>query len=79
MLVKAREKLGEIEGWGGSILRGRSSQRRSRFERATQSLATFVRSHRSLSSPASQHSASLGSLAPFTGLLTHCVTPSWDS
>ena len=41
---------------------GVSSQRRSRFERATRSLATFIRSHRS---------ALLRSLAPFTGSLTH--------
>ena len=55
--------------WGGV-----SSQRRSRFERATRSLATFVRSHRSLRSLALQRSASLcslRSLAPFTGSLTH--------
>ena len=53
---------------------GVSSQRRSRFERATRSLATFVRSHRSLRSLAPQRSASLRSLrslAPFTGSLTH--------
>ena len=53
---------------------GVSSQRRSRFERATRSLATFVRSHRSLRSLAPQRSASLHllrSLAPCTGLLTH--------
>ena len=51
-----------------------SSQRQSRFERATRSLATFVRSHRSLRSLAPQRSASLRSLrslAPFTGSLTH--------
>ena len=56
------------------IFRGVSSQRRSRFERATRSLATFVRSHRSLRSLAPQRSASLRSLrslAPFTGSLTH--------
>ena len=53
---------------------GVSNQRESRFERATRSLATFVRSHSSLRSLASQRSASLRSLhslAPFTGLLTH--------
>merc|ERR1712074_314695 len=41
---------------------------------ATRSLATFVRSHRSLRSLAPQRSASLRtlrSLAPFTGSLTH--------
>ena len=46
----------------------------SRFERATRSVATFVRSHRSLRSLAPQRSAllhSLCSLAPFTGSLTH--------
>ena len=51
-----------------------SSQRQPRFERATRSLATFVRSHRSLRSLATQRSASLRSLrslAPFTGSLTH--------
>ena len=51
-----------------------SSQRRSRFEPATWSLVTFVRSHRSLCSLALQHSALLHShclLAPFTGSLTH--------
>ena len=45
----------------------------SRFERATRSLATFVRLHRSLRSLAPQRSATLGSLrslAPFMGLLT---------
>ena len=55
--------------WGGV-----SSQRRSRFERATRSLATFVRLHRSLRSLAPQRFASLcslRSLAPFTGSLTH--------
>ena len=45
-----------------------SSQRRSRFERATRSLATFICLHCSL---ALQRSASLRSLAPFTGSLTH--------
>ena len=59
------------------LLGGVSSQRRSRFERATRSLATFVPSHRSLRSLRSlapQRSASLRSLrslAPFTGSLTH--------
>ena len=38
------------------------SQRQSRFERATQSLTTFVRSHHSLHSHALQRSASLRSL-----------------
>merc|ERR1712074_411491 len=55
-------------------LGGVSSQRRSRFERATRSLVTFVRSHRSLRSLAPQRSASLCllcSLTPFTGSLTH--------
>ena len=53
---------------------GVSSQRQPRFERATRSLATFVRSHRSLRSLAPQRSAllrSLRSLTPFTGSLTH--------
>ena len=50
---------------------GVSSQSRSRFERATWSLATFVRSHRSLRSLTTQRSASLRSLTPFTGSLTH--------
>ena len=48
--------------------------RQSRFKRATRSVATFVRSHRSLRSLAPQRSASLRSLrslAPFTGSLTH--------
>ena len=54
-----------------SILGGVSSQRRSHFERATRSLATFVRSHRSLRSLALQRFASLRSLTPFTGSLTH--------
>ena len=57
-----------------SLFGGVSSQRRSRFERATRSLATFVRSHRSLRSLAPQRSASLRSLrslALFTGSLTH--------
>ena len=36
-----------------------SSQTQPRFERATRSLATFVRSHRSLRSLATQRSASL--------------------
>ena len=51
-----------------------SSQRQSHFERATRSLATFVRSHRSLRSLAPQRFASLRtlcSLAMFTGSLTH--------
>ena len=55
-------------------LGGVSSQRRSRFETATWSLATFVRSHHSLRSLAPQRSASfrlLRSLAPFMGSLTH--------
>merc|ERR1712240_260825 len=39
-----------------SLLGGVSSQRRSRFEQATRSLATFVRSHRSLRSLAPQRS-----------------------
>ena len=58
----------------GKIIEGVSSRRQSRFERATRSLATFVRSHRSLRSLAPQRSASLRSLrslAPFTGSLTH--------
>ena len=53
---------------------GVSSHKQSRFEPATRSLATFVRSHRSLRSLAPQRSASLRSLrllAPFTGSLTH--------
>ena len=44
------------------VFGGVSSQRRSRFERATRSLAKFVRSHRSLRSLAPQRSASLRSL-----------------
>ena len=48
-----------------AALGGVSSQRRSRFERATWLLATFVRSHRSLHSLAPQR------YAPFTGSLTH--------
>ena len=59
------------EGWV-------SSQRKSRFEGATWLLATFIRSHRSLRSLAPQRSVSLCLLAPFTGLLTHLLTPSWD-
>ena len=53
---------------------GVSSHRQTRFERATRSLATFVRSHRSLRSLTPQRSASLRSLrslASFTGSLTH--------
>ena len=61
---------------------GVSSQRRSRFERATRSLATFVCSHRSLRSLAPQDSAtlhSLCSLAPFTRACSlTSLTPSWD-
>ena len=56
------------------IIGGVSSQRGSRFEWATWSLATFVRLHRSLRSLALQSSASLRSLcslASFTGSLTH--------
>ena len=56
------------------VFGGLSSQRRSRFERATRSLATFIRSHRSLRSLALQRSVSLRwfrSLALFTGSLTH--------
>ena len=48
--------------------------RQPRFERATRSLATFVRLLRSFRSLAPQRSASLRwlcSLAPFTGSLTH--------
>ena len=52
-------------------LEGVSSHRQSRFEQATRSLTPFVRSHRSLRSLAPQRSASLRSLAPFTGSLTH--------
>ena len=54
-----------------------SSQRQSRFERATRSLAMFVRSHRSLRSLAPQRYATLCYarfaclLAPFMGSLTH--------
>ena len=65
---RRRKKISEMQSGGVS------SQRRSRFERATRSLATFVRSHRSLRSLAPQRSASLRSLrslAPFTGSLTH--------
>ena len=51
------------------FLGGVSNQRRSRYERATRSLAAFVCSHRSLRSLASLRS--LHSLAPFTGSLTH--------
>ena len=43
----------------------------SRFERATRSLATFVRSHRSLAPQRSASLRSLHLLAPFTGSLTH--------
>ena len=43
----------------------------SRFERATRLLATFVRSHRSLTPQRSASLRSLRSLAPFTGSLTH--------
>jgi len=53
---------------------GVSSHRQSRFEPATRSLATFVRSHHSLRSLAPQRSTSLHllrSLTPFTGSLTH--------
>ena len=53
---------------------GVSSQRQSRFERATRSLATFVRSHNSLCSLTPQRYAflhSLHSLTPFQGLLTN--------
>ena len=52
--------------------------RQPRFERATRSLATFVRLLRSLRSLAPQRAASLRSLcslAPFTGSLTHFAHP----
>ena len=55
-------------------LGGVFSQRRSRLERATRSLAKFVRSHcshRSLTPQCSTVLRSLCSLAPFTGSLTH--------
>ena len=57
-----------------NVIGGFSSQRQPRFERATRSLATFVRSHRSLRSLAPKRSAllrSLHSLTLFTCSLTH--------
>ena len=52
----------------------------SRFEKATRSLATFVRSHRSLRSLAPQRSASLRSLRslPSQARSLTSLTPSWD-
>ena len=65
---------GQIKLGIGLIIRACFYSWQSRFERATRSLATFVRSQRSLRSLASQRSASLRSLrslALFTGSLTH--------
>ena len=58
---------------------GVSSQRQPRFERATRSLATFVRSNRSLRSLTPQRYACFArSLRSWARSLTS-LTPSWDS
>ena len=62
--------------------RGVSSQKQSRFEQATWSLATFVRLHRSLRSLALQRSVhfahSLVGQLKFLNMCSHCVHISWE-
>ena len=57
--------------WEQRLGGGVYSQRRSRFERATRSLAMFVRSHRSLAPQRSALLRLLRSLTLFTGSFTH--------